>query len=72
MNALQKMYLKLAIATLNKDSKFYAEDVATFRRFSFQKNSAQLKESISRFKAINATTVAECNFHCVTEGLFNW
>jgi len=65
MNAAQQNLVKQLAKTLNKGSKFYAEDYAALVRGVTRKTAKGLRESLGRSHAIATVSSLEVAFHCV-------
>ena len=59
----------ILVASLNRNSKFYQSDCDDLWAHLLTRNEAQLRETLSRQRAIANVTQAEMNRHCQFEGL---
>ena len=62
--SLEEMALALAAKSLNKNSKFYSDDIAALKSNIARKTDGELTEMIDRQKAINEVGKHEINTHC--------
>lgn len=61
---LEETAFILAAKFLNKNSKFYFEDIAALKSNIARKTENELIEMIDRQKAINNVSKHEINIHC--------
>ena len=61
---LQRTFIDQATKALNKNSKFYSDDLACIKRAASRKTATELRESIARQNAIARTTWGEIVINC--------
>lgn len=69
LRVLQNDCYDILSATYNRNSKFYQSDCDDLWAHLLTRNEAQLRETLSRQRAIANVTQAELNQHCQFEGL---
>ncbi len=69
LNKKQQEYFELVKKTLDKNSRFYDDDIDSLIKAIRRKTREQLKEAIERQKAINSVSKKEINENCQFEGL---
>lgn len=66
---LEAAYIAQAVRSLNKSSRFYADDKAAIRAHATRKTVKELRESIGRLGAVDQVSQSEINTHCQFAGL---
>jgi hypothetical protein len=61
MTELQRTAFNLAAKTLDRDSRFYADDLDSLRRLYSRKTDAECREAIGRFES--RVSQAEIRLH---------
>ena len=69
LRALQNDCYDILVASLNRNSKFYQSDCDDLWAHLLTRNEAQLRETLSRQRAIANVSEAEMRRHCQFEGL---
>lgn len=64
MPAMRRELITLLANSLNRSSRFYADDYETICRNVNRMTLRQLRETLSRQRAIAEVTTTECRAHC--------
>ena len=67
--ALESAYIGLHEAMLDKNSRWYAEDMAHARKVAAKKSDDELRHAISFYKSLDNISDEEINANCQFGGL---